>query len=296
MAQNIRVRYMKKIAITGASGYLGQFITSYLLKKDFKIKGLTRNINTARDLFPQVEWVQGELSADFDYTKFLTGCNGLIHAAFDHIKGRYRGGEGHDIKGFLTKNLNGSLNLLNQANKLSFGVFISSRAVYGSVEKTTEDSPLLPDSHYGVYKAKVEEYITSNKLPFAILRPTGVYGIIKPFHQTKWYELIKTIKQGQSFTTHHAGTEVHGDDLAKAVYLLLNPYYKGQIFNCSDFLISHRQIVQEIYDIYSLTGALPPLPTRHVIPMQTEKLKSIGWQASGKEKLIETLKKIYENI
>ncbi len=285
-----------KVAITGATGYLGQFITAQLLQKGFQIKAITRNKKKAEALFPKVEWISAKLSPHDDYTNFLKGCNGLIHAAFDHVKGRYRGGEGDDVEAFLNTNIQGSLNLLHQAKNLSFGVFISSRAVYGTSPYASEKDTVAPDSHYGDYKAQVEEYILSQRLPLAILRPTGVYGIISPFHHSKWHGLIQDIKQGKTPKSNHRGTEVHGDDVAQAVFLLLNPLYRGEIFNCSDFLISHRQIAEKIQKLYGLKGALPPLPTREVMPMPTDKLRNIGWQPSGEKKLIETLQRIYNKL
>lgn len=271
-----------KIAITGATGYLGQYIVKHLLKQNIKITALTRNIHKAKEIFPEVEWVEGELSPIADYSQLLQGCHGLIHSAFHHIKGRYRGGEGDDLEGFYQKNIAGSYNLLEQAKGLDYGVFISSRAVYGDVNNMAEDAPTQPDSHYGIYKERVEKLIIQHQYPMAIIRPTGVYGIIEPIEQSKWYSLIEAIKHNGVYPAPHQGTEVHGDDLAKAISLLLKPKYQGQIFNCSDFMMSHRKIGEILNDLYGLNAPLPPISTRKVFAMPMDKLQAIGWQASGK--------------
>ncbi|MFV0430580.1 MAG: NAD-dependent epimerase/dehydratase family protein [Alphaproteobacteria bacterium] len=284
------------IALTGASGYLGQFIVSYLTKKGFSIKALSRDIKKSSQLFPNIQWIEGELSSTADYSELLNDCEGLIHGAFHHIKGRYRGGEGDDLEGFLDKNLHGSLNLLKQASKLSYGVFISSRAIYGSSPQTKESDLPAPDSHYGTYKLQIEQAIIKNKWPFATIRPTGVYGLISPIEHSKWYGLIYSLKHHQPYPPAHNGTEVHGDDLAAAIYLLLNPQYCGEIFNCSDFHMSHSKIIQILCDIYHLSAPSPHLSSRLVHPMNCDKLKNIGWQPSGEEKLRETLKNLYKNI
>ncbi|MFV0322058.1 MAG: NAD-dependent epimerase/dehydratase family protein [Alphaproteobacteria bacterium] len=285
-----------KIAITGATGYLGQFIVAHLLKQNIKVTALTRNINKAKTIFPHVEWVEGELSPTANYSQLFDGCHGLIHGAFHHIKGRYRGGEGDDLEGFYQKNIAGSHNLLEQAKDLHYGVFISSRAVYGDVHNMAEDAPPQPDSHYGIYKDKVEKLIIQHHYPLAIIRPTGVYGIINPMNHSKWYGLIEAIKYNKVYPTPHQGTEVHGDDLAKAISLLLAPQYHGQIFNCSDFMMSHRKIGEILNGLYALNAPLPQISTRKIFAMPTHKLQAIGWQPSGQKLLKATLKTIYEAI
>jgi nucleoside-diphosphate-sugar epimerase len=45
----------------------------------------------------------------------LAGCEALVHCAFAHVPGRYRGGEGEDPEGFLRLNLEGTLRLWDEA-------------------------------------------------------------------------------------------------------------------------------------------------------------------------------------
>ena len=44
----------------------------------------------------------------------LRGVTTLIHAAFSHVPGKYRGGEGDDPQGFLTANLDEAIPLVNK--------------------------------------------------------------------------------------------------------------------------------------------------------------------------------------
>lgn len=273
------------IAITGATGYLGQFIVRYFARKGYTIRALTRNIENSKQIFhdvPDIQWYQGDLDPQANYQEFLHDAHGLIHSAFSHIPGRYRGGEGDDLEGFMRINLEGSLNLLRQAKLLQYGVFLSSRAVYGTSIDNDEDAKITPDSHYGLMKKHIEDAIIQEKLPFAILRATGVYGLINPVTQSKWFDLVQTIVQKKYWEGNHAGTEVHGEDLAHAILMLCKPQYHGQIFNCSDFYISHREIAQIVYDLIGSNGDLPRLPTREVVPMPTHKLHALGWKPKGK--------------
>ncbi len=286
------------IAVTGATGYLGQFIVRHLAHKGYVVRGLTRNIDHGRQIFhdlPNIQWYQGSLDPQADYQDFLDDVSGLVHGAFSHIPGRYRGGEGDDLDGFMAINLKGSLNLLRQAKALQYGVFLSSRAVYGTSADNDEDAQVMPDSHYGMMKKQIEDAIIAEDLPFAILRATGVYGLINPIGQSKWFDLVQTIIQGRYWQKNHAGTEVHGDDLAHAVLMLCSLQYHGQIFNCSDFYISHRKIAQITYDLLGSNGKLPPVPTRKVIPMPTDKLCGLGWKPKGKPNVEITIQELIKN-
>ncbi|MFD2844071.1 NAD-dependent epimerase/dehydratase family protein [Paracoccus cavernae] len=74
----------------------------------------------------------------------LRGHDALIHAAFSHVPGRYRGGEGDDPQGFLRDNLEGSVALFEAARESGVGqvLFLSSRAVH---DGHPEGSPLPDD-------------------------------------------------------------------------------------------------------------------------------------------------------
>src|SRR5690606_15011137 len=81
----------------------------------------------------------------------------FVHAAFDHVPGRYRGGEGEDPASFRHRNLNGSVALFEAAKVAGIRrtVFLSSRAAYGPRPAGTwldeADTP-VPDTLYGQMK------------------------------------------------------------------------------------------------------------------------------------------------
>ncbi len=82
------------------------------------------------------------------------------------------------------QNIIGTLNLLENSQRLGVKkiIFSSSAAVYGDngVVPTTEDSPLLAPSPYGIGKLAGEKYLEyyyqTSQLPFVTLRYANVYG------------------------------------------------------------------------------------------------------------------------
>src|SRR5581483_10024594 len=115
----------------------------------------------------------------------------FVHAAFSHVAGKYRGGEGEDPEGFRRLNLNGTVKLFETARKAGMRrcIFLSSRAVYGdgiSGEELTEAIKPMPNTLYGEVKRDAEHALFSLSAPgfiTASLRATGVYGDLRP---NKW--------------------------------------------------------------------------------------------------------------
>ena len=103
-----------RVAVTGGTGLVGRFIVNGLLRDGHEVTVMTRNP-------PRMGFFDGQV-ADLPYdlgaaTPQLAGLDAIVHAAFDHIPGRYRGGEGDDAQGFLQRNLDGSLRLFEAARQ-----------------------------------------------------------------------------------------------------------------------------------------------------------------------------------
>lgn len=253
-----------KIALTGASGLVGRH--------------LARAVRDAgHQLLPLEGWRLGQ-PAD------LGGADALIHAAFSHVPGRYRGGEGDDPEGFRRANLDGSARLFEQARAqgVAHVVFLSSRAVYDGWPAGTplpDGTPARPASLYGQVKAGAEAALAALDAPgfaTASLRATGVYG---PGPGHKWAALFQDYLSGRPVAPRR-GTELHGDDLAQAALMLLAQGERGT-FNVSDLLLDRRALLAEVA---ALTGCTHPLPAADETPvseMGCARLHAMGWQPRG---------------
>lgn len=257
-----------KVAVTGGSGYLGGFIVDRLRADGHQVKLMIRH--GLRDR-PDVEYHAAILSPDTDYSPLLRDADALVHAAFDHVPGRYRFGEGDDLQGFLRANLFGSLALLTAARNLGVqrAVILSSRAVYGRQAPgavLTEDIQTAPDTHYGAVKSALEAFASSlarqDGWPVCALRPTGIYGVTTPVDKSKWYGLVGDMLSGLPGPAR-GGTEVHGADVAAAINLLLaasEEAVAGQAFNCSDLYVTTRDIAAIVRDRSGHTIDIPHQP------------------------------------
>ena len=92
-----------RIALTGASGLVGYPVARYLIGRGHRVTSFGRSA-----VLPGVPHVAWDLGGD---APDLSGQDGLVHAAFAHLPGQYRGGEGDDPAGFAERNLAGTLRL-----------------------------------------------------------------------------------------------------------------------------------------------------------------------------------------
>ncbi len=118
-----------KIAVTGGAGLVGRFFVEDALAHGDTPEVLSRHAPP-----------DGAFSAPVAHRPFalgdrpaLSGVDVLIHCAFSHVPGRYRGGEGDDPDGFVRANLDGTVALFEAASASGVPclVFLSTRAVYG---------------------------------------------------------------------------------------------------------------------------------------------------------------------
>lgn len=264
-----------KVAVTGATGLVGRFITEALLTAGHEVIVLGRRPVQGAAFLPFTLGEVPRLDAD-----------ALVHAAFRHEPGRYRGGEGDDPEGFRAANLDGSLRLLRAFQGRS--IFLSSRAVYGNYPHGTvlrEDMAPRPDTLYGEVKAAVEAEATVS------LRATGVYG---PGTGHKWQELFADFLQAAPIAPRVA-TEVHGADLAAAVLTVL---HRGQgIFNVSDLVLDRRDLLAEVAVVTGCANPLPARADRSTLGiMDCSRLKALGWRPGGWGRLIASLPALLQSV
>ena len=294
-----------RVAVTGATGIVGRFVVAELLRQGCRVNGLHRDTSDLSGFKPGVHWLQGDLSEPESLTRLLDNTDALVHCALEHAPGAYRGGEGTDPLAFWRRNLSGSINLLEAARHCCTPrvVLLSSRAVFAGrptgVDPATpvdDNDSRRPDSHYGSLKVALEtlgaQYAQAYGICISSIRPTGVYGITWPLQRSKWLDYARSAVNGRPIETSRSATEVHGDDLAGAIWLLLNTpvaRVKGLMFNCSDSVISSRQLAAELGCRASSTAPLPATGPAPLNRLRCSGLEALGWRAGGSAKLATTL-------
>ena len=300
-----------RIAITGTTGYLGRFVVKTLLDAGYTVAAqVRRTLNTSDPLTAydgRLDLISSNMEDAASLEKLVHRCDAVVHMAFMSATGSYRGGEGDDPARFWEQNFGGTLRLLRACRAASVAkfIFLSSRAVFDGCQISSRivddtDEP-VPVNHYGLLKWSSELLSKLyDDMTFCSLRPTGVYGLTWPRIRTKWWNLVTDPElqdRDLSSLSNNVYTEVHGEDVATAVLLLLQQRHSDvheRAFNCSDVLVSEQYLVQRCHSFLngfsgdpSNNELQPPINT-----MGTAGLTRLGWRGGGVTKLDQTLQEI----
>lgn len=291
------------IAVTGATGYVGRFVMSELLAQDVAVRALVRPGSDRDGFAAPIEWIEGDLRSPEALQALVDGATGVVHMAYEHVPGRYRGGEGEDLGAWLEANVTGSLRLLTlaAAAQVRRFVFLSSRAVFAHTEPgrvLDETHRVCPDSHYGAYKCAVEAFLRSfqaqhDMLTFSV-RATGVYGVARPVERSKWWDAVLGALNGATDTPTAGGTEVFGGDVARVIWALLSrPRVGFDVIHLSDLYVTTGDVVRIARRCVDPHAALPAsLPSSAANPLECRNLRELGIQLGGIDALETTVRSL----
>ncbi|WP_421873715.1 NAD-dependent epimerase/dehydratase family protein [Pararhizobium sp.] len=291
---------MTRVLVSGGTGYAGRFIVEHLLANGYKVTVGGRTAPESGFFSKDVAFVPLRLDPDADQIEAFDHVYYFVHAAFDHLPGHYRGGEGDDPQEFRRANLDGTVRLFETARDAGVRrcVFLSSRAAYGPQPPGTvlrEDMHGKPDTLYGELKLQAERSLLSlcgHGFVTASLRATGIYGPAGARQRQKWAGLFEDYLAGKPVPVR-ASTEVHGDDVARAVRLMLETdtvQINGETFNVSDFSTDTHEILSILQHLTHCPHALPTAGDQAALnPMGTCKIEALGWKPGGLELLRQTI-------
>lgn len=187
------------VAITGATGFVGQALLDRAASSGLAVKALTRREQPPRQ---GVEWVRGDLDDEAALRQLCEGAEAVIHVAGVV--------NAPDADGFERGNVTGTLNLIEAARHAGVP-----RLVH--VSSLSAREPEL--SAYGASKARAEKLVRASGLDWTIVRPPGIYGprdteYLEMFRLARWGVLPVPPRDGRS-------SLIHVDDLARLLLALV---------------------------------------------------------------------------
>lgn len=223
---------MKTVLITGGTGFLGVYLSRFLLKKGFKVIALDIAAPTAKDLMGKITYIDADIRKKNELVTPFKNIDYVVHAAaaLPII---------HSRTEIFKTNIDGTKNVLEAAlaNKIKKLVFISSTATYGVPKHLpeTETDDLDPIGNYGESKIQGEklcmEYYGKG-LPVNIIRPKTFLGPERLGVFTLWFEAIY---QGKPVFILGNGKNLYQllgvNDLCDMIYNSLTTGETGEIFN-----------------------------------------------------------------
>ena len=178
---------MKKILITGATGFVGSHLTELCVKKGFEVIAFDRynpNYNLGwlekSKYKKDINFVFGDIRDYDSILKTMKGCKIVFHlAALIGIPYSYT-----SPLAYIKTNIEGTYNILESSKHLDIEqtVITSTSEVYGSAKYVPIDEKhsLTAQSPYSASKISADHlalsYWNSFKLPIKIIRPFNIYG------------------------------------------------------------------------------------------------------------------------
>ena len=229
-----------KILITGASGFIGSFIVEEALKRGFETWAAVRKSSSKAYLQDErINFIELNLSSKEQLVEQLKGkgFDYVVHAA--GVTKCLNKQDFSRINTLGTKNLVDAL--MEVGMPLKRLVFISSLSIFGAIkeqqpyEEIRETDTPQPNTAYGKSKLEAEKYLESlgTRVPYIILRPTGVYGP----REKDYFIMAKSIKGHSDFAVgykHQDITFVYVQDVVQAVFLALEKGENGRKYFLSD--------------------------------------------------------------
>jgi nucleoside-diphosphate-sugar epimerase len=197
---------MKKILITGASGFIGGFLVEEALAHGYETwAGVRASGSRARLQDARIRFIDLKYGDKETLTRQLADF-AAEHGAWDYIVHNAGLTKTLNRKDFFRVNAGYTHNFIEALAaadcKPRKFLLMSSLSSYGKGNEQTfapirTDDPQLPDSDYGKSKLEAECLLRHQPyFPYVILRPTGVYG---PGEKDYFME-IKSIQSGFDFT------------------------------------------------------------------------------------------------
>ena len=251
------------VLVTGSSGFTGPYLLKALKKSGHKTISLKSNLLDLNSINKEVKKINPD---------HVFHLGGLSHLTSNQPDDLYR------------VNAIGSLNLLEALNNYCVNtksVFLTSTAyVYAATDMAiSENSSLLPDSHYAMSKLSMEYLCkaNTNRIKLIVLRPFNYTG----FGQSSKFfipKLIKLFKEKQnSIELGNLHVEREFNDIywfvGILVALLEIPNTEGTFNICSG--ISHK-LINIIEILKKITGHTPLIKTKENLVRKGEKFKIYG--------------------
>lgn len=228
-----------RVAVTGASGFIGAAVAERLVAAGHQVTGLVRATSRRDHLEGRVDRiVTGDQADPAAWDEMLEGADALVINAVD-----WEAVKSGDLARHLAANVTAPIELLHRSRPRPV-VFMSSIAVHHEMLERwhgviDEDHPSRPGGLYGAAKAAVEVHLFAERAMHerhvVSLRPCAVYGIDPKPERTIGWPIVDRLRDTGRFRRPGGGKFVRVDDVAAATLgALEQPEAAGRVYNLVD--------------------------------------------------------------
>ncbi len=229
---------MKRVLITGASGFIGHRLLMFFAKEGgFETAGWSRHkgsgplipvdLNNPDEISRQLKVFRPEI---------------IIHCAGSADVGKSVQDPDSDYHGNVTVTHTLLFTLRNLHMERTRFIFLSSAGVYGNPAylPITEDMPLKPMSPYAVHKVMCEDlcryFFHNYKMDIKIARIFSAYGqgLKKQIFWDMFHKLKSTGRLDMFGTGEESRDYIHIEDVVQALFLLATAESEHMVFNVAN--------------------------------------------------------------
>ena len=230
-----------RIAVTGATGFLGRYIVDSLLGRGAHVIGVVRNPTKVPELLNKgVELRRADLTEPDRLARAFAGANAVVSNAALLSLGRASRADVQRV------NVDGTRNVFEALARAGVkrAVHVSSVAVYRGHRGTPvdEDYPLRAHARritrfnaYGSSKARSEQLALrlarELALKLTVIRPSAIYGAFDASGFTHWFKRLMSCPIAP-YPVGMGRALVYAGDVAEAIALALEkPVAAGRTYN-----------------------------------------------------------------
>lgn len=268
----------RRIAVTGAGGFIGSHVAEALLAAGHEVRGIEGFIDSyarsakARNLrglvgHPRFRLIEADLSRD-PLDAHLEGIDVVVNEAA--LAGLPRSWT--DIDAYSRHNIVALQRLLDASRRMGVRRFVhaSTSSVYGRMATGGETSPTRPVSPYGATKLAGEHLVTAYAdnfhLPVVILRYFSIYGP-RQRPDMAYSIFIDRILAGQPLTVYGDGSQSRSNtyiaDCVNATLLAIERARPGEVYNIGGgSVVSLREAIDLLAEILRIPARITTAPPR----------------------------------
>lgn len=242
---------MKKVLVTGASGFIGRHAIPFLKEREFEVHGVSRKKSDVED----VVFHECDLLNDAETQKLISEIkpSHLLHFAWYVTPGKFWNAP--ENLTWVTASIRLFEHFSENGGKRA--VFAGTCAEYDwrhdvlSEEKT----PLLPKTPYGMAKNSLREMIQKASKQVGISSAWGrIFFLYGPHEARKRLvsELINKLMENQPAPCTHGKQErdfMHVADVARAFVETLESSYEGAVNIASGEITTIKEVAEKIGEI-----------------------------------------------
>ncbi|MCP3391513.1 NAD-dependent epimerase/dehydratase [Bradyrhizobium sp. CCGB12] len=236
---------MKRVLVTGASGFLGRALVPALAGRGFEVHGVARS---ARPAIADVTWHAADLLTEAGRVQALSALRPthLVHLAWEARPGRYREDPVNRLWAQASIELLARARACGTSRILGIGSCLEYGPQTGLCDERT--SQCRPTTLYGQAKlSAAEAYIAAGAAWGRVFFPFGPHEPEARLIPS----LIRHLRAGQSFDCSHGGQLrdfVYVEDLAQMIVAVLDSDLTGAVNLGSGEPRSLRSVIEHVAD------------------------------------------------